>query len=174
MVVLIILFTLGDTIQLTATFTSPDLPIFESRLTNLILGRNSVERFPNNAAASTVVRNFNTTLVNSAAGPSATGALSTLAVNTDFKYTPGSDEVIFTLVPNMMPKDASADVASDAFITTDDFDSISDFTFYGELALLQRRSILAQADLSSQSSELPYLLRLDRRRWPASSSSPRS
>jgi hypothetical protein len=98
-------------------------------LTSLILGRNTVERSPNLGNAVTITRNFNTSLVNSVEGPP-TG-LSALATNTDFQYTPGSNTVVMQLTPNMLPKDAGAnDVAQNSFITTDDFDSVSDFTFY--------------------------------------------
>lgn len=93
----------GDTITLTATFNSPDLPIYESRLTKLILGRKSVQRSPNVGAQTTVNRNLNTTMVDSSLGPLAVGALSTLATNTNFTYTPGADTVVMTVTPNMLP-----------------------------------------------------------------------
>ncbi|KAI9034201.1 hypothetical protein DFJ74DRAFT_762835 [Hyaloraphidium curvatum] len=122
----------GDTVLLTATFTSPDLPIYEARLTKMILGRNKVERTPNIGAATTVTRNVNTTLVDSAAGPAAVGALSTLAVNTNFTYLPTADPnvVEMKVTPNMLPKQAGVDFNDDSFLTTDDFDSITDYTFY--------------------------------------------
>ncbi|KAI9013457.1 hypothetical protein DFJ74DRAFT_289589 [Hyaloraphidium curvatum] len=122
----------GDTVKLTATFVSPDLPIFESRLIKLSVGRNVVLRSPAQASAPGFLKRFiKTDLVDSPAGPGAPGALSQLAVNTNFSYTPGADEVVMHITPNMLPRDdPGKDYASLSFLTTDDFDSVTDYTFY--------------------------------------------
>lgn len=124
-------YQFGDTIKLTVLFDSPQLPIYESRLTKLILGRNQVQRFPAVGANTTFNRNHNTTIVESAGGPFAVGAISPLGINSNFTYIPGSDVVNMTMIPNMMPRDSNTTDYSDlSFLTTDDFDSVTDYTFY--------------------------------------------
>ncbi|KAI9032437.1 hypothetical protein DFJ74DRAFT_654387 [Hyaloraphidium curvatum] len=97
----------------------------------MTVGRNVVLRDPSPAGNGKFIRRFVTSgLVNSPGGPNAPGALSQLALNTNFTYYPGSTEVVMTLVPNMLPRDdPGADYSSLAFLTTDDFDSVSEYTF---------------------------------------------
>ncbi|KAI9005025.1 hypothetical protein DFJ74DRAFT_402901 [Hyaloraphidium curvatum] len=154
----------GDTVLLAATFTSPDLPIYEARLTKMILGRNKVQRTPNIGAATNVTRNVNTTLVDSAAGPAAVGALSTLAVNTNFTYLPTANPnvVEMKVTPNMLPAQAGVDFNDNSFLTTDDFDSITDYTFYATFRIYfdqqsaagQRRRRLLARDLALPAHQL--------------------
>lgn len=103
--------SLGDTVELTADFTSPDLPIFESRLTNLVLRRNIARRSPNLGDETGVEIDVNTTIVDSAAGPSGVNAIKELGTNTAFAYTPGAEQVVFTMVPNMLPKVRKGDAS---------------------------------------------------------------
>ncbi|KAI9002889.1 hypothetical protein DFJ74DRAFT_441274 [Hyaloraphidium curvatum] len=164
----------GDTVLLTATFTSPDLPIYEARLTKMILGRNKVERTPNIGAATTVTRNVNTTLVDSAAGPAAVGALSTLAVNTNFTYLPTADPnvVEMKVTPNMLPKQAGVDFNDESFLTTDDFDSITVSSLRMRAALDRSLTHLLPPGLHLL-RHLPHLLRPAVRLRPAPPPSPR-
>lgn len=152
----------GQTVELIARFNSPGLPLYESRLIKLILGRNIVLRTPNGNTAQLVRQNQNVTMVESAAGPSAVGALKPIAENTVFTYTPGSTEVHMSFVPNMKPRDNAGNYPTDAFLSTDDFDSISDYTFYATFRVYfdqasaagQRRRRLLTRDVQIPSSRV--------------------
>lgn len=148
---------------MTTVFTSPDLPIYESRLTQLILGRKIVQRSPNIGTAATVTRNLNSTIMEGAAGPATDGNIKTLGINTAFTYTPGTDVVVMTLVPNMLPASPGNDYNVDSFLTTDDFDSLSTFTFYARYRIYfdsvaaagqRRRRRLSWRDVSVPASAL--------------------
>ena len=123
-------YQFGDRMGFEARLTSPDLPIYESRLVLLTLGRRSVQRSPAVGTATQIARNHNTTMLNSALGINGVNALTTLGSNVDLAVTPGSSLVTFNVTPNMQPSDAGKDYAENAFLTTGDFDSVSTYTLY--------------------------------------------
>jgi hypothetical protein len=159
----------GDEIKLTAMFESPQVPIYESRLTKLILERTNVSRTPNIGAAYNFMRNKNTTLVDSPLGPSGPNALSQLALNSNFTYIPGADIVNFTMTPGMMPADTNETYSDLSFLTTDDFDSVTDYTFYATFRIYfdqqsangQRRRRLKTRDVNIPSSSLRQSTKID-------------
>lgn len=148
-------YQFGDTIKLTTIFDSPDLPIYESRLTKLILQRTNVTRSPNLGSTTSFLRNRNTTLVDSNLGPTGPGALSQLAINSNFTYIPGSTIVNMTMVPNMMPRDSpSKDYSDLSFLTTDDFDSVTEYTFYATFRVYFDRATSASNGASRRRRRL--------------------